>query len=172
MFVDVGVDLAATRLKAVVTIGNAYRVESRTMPKDQAERCAAAEQWMFRIVREHASLHDVYVYVENPAFGRGGAGGTLPIAMIQGAVMAGAKRAGAALVVGVNNNSWKAKIVGKGNASKPEIAAHVRKTWPRLYVEVDGNQDACDAACINLYGQSVRKMKLRVAALRARKEAA
>ncbi len=171
MFVDIGVDLAATRLAAVVTIGPAFRVETRTMPKDPAERCHVAEVWIHRIVQEHAKLHDVHVFVENPALGRGGAGGTLPIAMIQGAVFAGAKRAGAVLVVGVNNQTWKYDVVRKGNASKSEIAHHVKTTWPMLYVKANGNQDVCDAACINLHGQKIRRMKLRVAKVKARRAA-
>lgn len=169
MHVDIGVDLAATRLAAVVTIGQAFHIERRTMPKDPVDRCVAAQKWIERIIMEHAALHPVYVYVENPVLGRGGAAGTLPVAMIQGAVFAGAARAGATLVIGVNNTAWKKKIVGSGNASKPDIVTHVKKTWPRLYVEAKGNQDVCDAACIVLYGHTIRAMKMRVAAIKAKR---
>lgn len=166
MDIIIAVDPAARKLAAVTTVGPSYRIDVRTMPSDPVARCVAAYRWMHRIVREHGGLHDVYVFIEKPVLGRGGARGTLPVAEIHGVLVAAAHRAGAFEVVPVHNQSWKRKVVHNGNADKAMIAKHVRKTWPRLYAEANGDQDVCDAACINRYGEhhiSTMRKRARVA---------
>ena len=51
--------------------------------------------------------------------------------------------------------SWKKATVGKGNASKEEVASWFREEYPAHYDLCAGDQDRVDAACICLYGQEV-----------------
>lgn len=171
MDIIIAVDPSARKLAAVTTgVGPSYRIDVRTMPDEAVARCVAAYRWMHRLVREHGGLHDVYVFIEKPVLGRGGARGTLPLAEIHGAMLAAAHRAGAFEVVPVNNQSWKRKVVHNGNADKPAIAKHVRKTWPRLYAEAGGDQDVCDAACMNRFGEYWIAQKRKAARVAARRD--
>ena len=164
----IGIDpAAAKKLAAVVTFGDAFRTSTRTMPREVEGRCYTAFRWAKTLTREYVQQgYHVYVFIEQPVFGRGGAGGTLPIAYIHGALLAGAMAGGADLVAPANNSTWKARVVGHGRAKKPDIAVHVKKTWPLLYAQIVGDQDLCDAACINRYGDAVVRVKLKMAARR------
>lgn len=46
--------------------------------------------------------------------------------------------------------SWKKEVVGKGNASKEEVATYYNKTYPGKELT---SQDHIDATCIRIYGE-------------------
>jgi Holliday junction resolvasome RuvABC endonuclease subunit len=48
--------------------------------------------------------------------------------------------------------SWKKAIVGKGNATKAEVAAYLKLYYPDLHDQCK-SQDHIDATCIALYGK-------------------
>lgn len=165
-YVVIGVDPAAQRLAAVITAGDDFYVETRTMPKDDVLRCKAAFTWLTRLIREYGGLGQVAVFVEEPVLGRGGAGGTLPIARIQGALITAAAVSGVDAIERVHPSKWKKQIVGHGGADKPMVAAHVQETWPAVYAisrtKGTSAQDVCDAACINRYGVKVLKLRAKM----------
>jgi len=49
----------------------------------------------------------------------------------------------------VDNRSWKKQILGKGNASKPDIKKYAVDKWGDIFPE----QDYADAACIALWAK-------------------
>ena len=51
---------------------------------------------------------------------------------------------------------WKKHVVGKGNATKDEVAEFLKKSFPNLYKQCDGDQNLIDATCIALYGVDMR----------------
>jgi len=55
----------------------------------------------------------------------------------------------------VNVMSWKKDVVGKGNATKDEVAAWLRDKHPRFHTMAGGNQNLVDATCIALYGEQL-----------------
>lgn len=171
MTIIVGVDPAARRLDAVVLYADgSYRLHKRTMPTDIVERCVAAQRWLETIVKEELKNDVVVVGVEEPVLGlqgRATANGTLPLAKVHGALLAGAHRAGAT-VLPINNKRWKRRIVGNGNAKKPEINTWVRRHWRVLWRECKGRQDTCDAACIALEVREVLRLRRKMDATRKR----
>lgn len=166
----VAVDPKKTALAAVVVTPDGYEVRTRTMPK-QLELCThKAMRWMCAIVREVKRNHpmlDVWVFIEKPVLGRGGAMSTIVQAQVQGAIQAGAIEGGAFQVREVNNSSWKKSIVGVGNASKTDIQKRVRRVWPALYRDALNlglrriGEDVCDSGCIYLHGDKIAKQYYR-----------
>ncbi len=55
----------------------------------------------------------------------------------------------------VNVMAWKKDIVGKGNASKDEVAAWLEVHHPDYYEQCHGDQNLVDATCVALYGRLV-----------------
>jgi len=156
----IGIDPAASkRLVAVVSLGTDFEIETRTMPRDPLQRYVVAYRWVRMLV--NSAPKPVAVFIEEPVLGAGGAGGTLPLAKVHGAMLAAAVMAGADFVLPAHPATWKARVIGKmvKGRHKPQIKAHVRKHWNELYEEVDGNQDVCDAACINRYGVEVLRLR-------------
>lgn len=151
--VVIGVDPSSKSMHAVVTVDGVPTVHYIPLHKtDKTLANAQAFKWASELVREHP-MDDVYVFVELPVMGRAGAHTMLVIGKAIGAVEAAAVLGGAK-VIEVNNMTWKSKVIG-GRVGKPEIKAYVKRAWPTVYELADGNQDLCDAACINLYGQKV-----------------
>lgn len=52
-------------------------------------------------------------------------------------------------------SSWKKGTVGKGNATKDDVAEWLRKEHPDLSSMCGSDQDLVDAACICLYGSAI-----------------
>lgn len=77
----------------------------------------------------------------------------LDMAMTAGAVVAGARRAGAEVHL-VPPALWKKTVVGKGNATKEEVAAFVRSADSRFAAAAEGDQDLVDAFCISRWCQA------------------
>lgn len=169
--VYIGVDPAGTRLHAVVIRGDGFSLATRQLPSEAVVRVVAADRWIYSLVKQYRrDGASVVVAVEEPVLGlrgRAGANATLPNAKVHGALLASAMRA-KAVVIPVNNMRWKKVVVGKGNAGKPQIAAFVKRTWPKLYIEAKGVQDFMDASCIARYAQYVVKARARMDATRSR----
>jgi Holliday junction resolvasome RuvABC endonuclease subunit len=96
-------------------------------------------------------LPDAQVFVEAPLVGRGGVSSTLPQAYVSGALQ-GALWSRGANVSLVNVSRWKKVVIGKGNATKANVAEAVRLRWPDLYRRTKGDADCIDAVAIALYG--------------------
>lgn len=62
-------------------------------------------------------------------------------------------------VVPVPVSSWKRGTVGKGNATKDEVAKWLEENHPRSHKAANGSQDLVDAACIRLYGEQMESLK-------------
>lgn len=168
--VVIGIDPSSRKLATVYGIaGHEHAIRFTTLrlpPADKPEACRMAYDWMRDLVASQMQYGKVYAAIELPVFGRGGPGSTIPQAQINGALLAGARAAGAE-VLQVNNAHAKKVIVGRGNASKVEIQKWVEEEWPELYGEIDGDQDLCDSAMIYQLGVQVVGLRDRVARRRA-----
>jgi Holliday junction resolvasome RuvABC endonuclease subunit len=56
--------------------------------------------------------------------------------------------------------AWKKTVLGKGNATKEEVAAWLKEVKPEYFRLCDGDQDLIDACCIALYGEQVSQSAL------------
>lgn len=101
-----------------------------------------------------AKGHRVFLLIEEPVVGKGGAYATIKQSKVHGAIVAGAVAAGAD-VEAVNNTSWKKTVTGKGNNSKVEVARYVRKSWRNLSTAAGPDQDLIDAGCIFHYARTM-----------------
>ena len=135
--------------------------EVKTLPARRPDACLVAFEWVGALVDRYP-FHHPYVVIEAPVFGRGGPGSTIPQAMINGALQAGAHDAGAD-VIDANNAHVKKEVLGRGNAKKDEIAAWAAATRPDLHAEFGTDQDLCDALMIWTYGVGVLKLRDRIA---------
>lgn len=125
--------------------------------------CLQSFRYVRDVVREYrAQGHRVFIFIEEPVVGRGGVRSTLSQTKTHGAMLAGAQ-SGGAFVSSVNNQSWKKRVVGSGNAGKPQIKQWVAENWPYLLQEAKGDQDLIDAGCIMKYGLDVVKTRDRIA---------
>lgn len=94
---------------------------------------------------------DWLAYIEEPVVaGARNLRTSLQIAQIAGVVMS---LVGDFVMVPVS--TWKKTVVGKGNASKSDVAEWLRSNRPDLYERTAGMQDKIDANCIRLYGERV-----------------
>ncbi|MBT7912602.1 hypothetical protein HN588_01690 [Candidatus Bathyarchaeota archaeon] len=155
----IGVDAASKRVAFVAIWGHKFHTMAVTkLGKTGAEACAGA--WTVT----HDFLHglpwtdtkQIQAYVEWPVLGRGGFRSTMVQAFTSGAVQ-GALHDWGCETHGANVSSWKKQVVGKGNATKDEVARSLQLRWPSLYATVEGDQDLCDAASIALYGRLVQR---------------
>lgn len=78
----------------------------------------------------------------------------LNLAMMAGALSAAAGAAGAKVVL-VAPSSWKKQVMGRGNASKDEVAQWLEREQPLRYTRCHSDQDLIDATCISLYAASL-----------------
>ncbi len=51
--------------------------------------------------------------------------------------------------------SWKKDVVGKGNASKEEVAKWLEEFQNPRYLACEGDQNRIDATCIAMYGEAI-----------------
>lgn len=156
MPVVIGIDPSSAKLAAVLSaVGDepGATLHVKRLPKDKPEACQVAFEWVTELVQS-VPMDDVYVYIEYPVLGRGGPGSTIPQALINGALQAGARMAGAT-VYSVNNAHCKKVVIGRGNANKDDIRAWVKEAWPALYEKIGKDQDLCDSAMIYVYGKRV-----------------
>lgn len=52
----------------------------------------------------------------------------------------------------VEVSKWKKHVVGRGNATKPDVAKWLEKNHKNLFDQCGGDQNFVDATCIALYG--------------------
>ena len=164
--VVIGVDPSSRKLAAVVSvIGNEpdVRFYVKTIPKDKPTSCLMAFEWMRTIVEMSEGRGKVFAFIELPVLGRGGPGSTIPQAQVNGALLAGAQIANAEVIL-VNNARAQKEVVGRGNANKDDIKEWVRVAWPKLFEQIENDQDLCDSAMIYQYGRQtvMRRDKLAI----------
>jgi len=166
--VIIGVDPSSRKLAAVASVlddETDARTHRMALPKNKPEACLAAYNWMRDLVdtwqRDCGPNTQVFVYVEDPVFGRGGPGSTIPQARINGCLLAGAFDAGADVNM-VNNAHVKKEVVGRGNANKEDIVHWLRQAWPAMYETVGKDQDLADSAMIYVYGRQVQHRVQRI----------
>lgn len=152
--VIIGIDPSSKSMHACATEadGKPQMFHVTLHKTDKTIANAQAYNWATELVGRFP-LDEVFVFVELPVMGRAGAWTMLVIGKAIGAVEAAAVNAGAK-VLEVNNSTWKSKVIG-GKVDKPKIKLWVKDNWPAAFELADGNQDLCDAACINVHGQKV-----------------
>lgn len=89
-----------------------------------------------------------YAFIEGAVVGKGGVWSTVSQSYVAGALMDVLNRYEIPIDI-VNNSTWKKVAIGKGNASKDDIADFIKKKYPNTDFP---NQDMCDATGIALYG--------------------
>lgn len=72
----------------------------------------------------------------------------LALSQVAGAVLS---RVGAVVYL-VPVSAWKKQVVGKGNATKDEVADWVKHHHHTLFEMCEGDQNKLDAVCLMLYG--------------------
>lgn len=158
----VAIDADSYKIAAVISEGVRYELFTAKLSGAIADRCYQAEEYVYQLLR---TVHGpVAVFLETPAaYAKGGVKALLPLARVNGAILAGTKRAEVVEVSEVNIMVWKKEVVGKGNATKAEIRAHLRKYWRRMHdkavLEKGFEQDLVDAACIWIHGERALKMR-------------
>jgi Holliday junction resolvasome RuvABC endonuclease subunit len=152
-----GIDPSSKKLAfclTPVTHDKIFTLSTISLPAGALQATGAAYRGAFSFFeRNKEGLH---VYMEAPVVGRS-IGPTIIQAQVGGAVMAAAQNAGVPLHL-VNNMTWKKRVLGKGNASKPEVADLLRGIWPEAYAASSGDQDLIDACAINRYGVRNRRL--------------
>ena len=172
----VGCDPSSKLLAATITFDRrSPMLWKRTLPEGEyAMRADWAERHVNQLLTKLSKANPdarIFFFVELPVVGAG-ARATIAQAIVLGGTMTGARRGGAAEIHEVNNQRWKKTVVGSGAAKKPQIKKYVRLTWPVLWDMLPpcrckntctcGQQDLCDSACINAYGQSVLDLQKRI----------
>ena len=160
MNVYLGIDPASTRIAYVAFSDNQEDDTflygfNKKLGKSGGEACAAVWKYTEAIVATidnqwpEASIN---AFIESPVVGVGGVRSTMVQCFTSGAIQGSLYERGITSQV-ANVSSWKKHIVGKGNATKDDVAEYLRHRWASLYREANGNQDIYDAACIALFGR-------------------
>ena len=159
-----GIDPSSKKLAVVYSVlgkENEVKFKTKKLPQEKPEACSIAYEWLkgfIEDIRGDIPTKDIYVFIELPVLGRGGAGSTIPQAQINGAILAGAFSTGAN-VVPVNNVRVKKEVIGKGNANKDAIKEWLSVAWAGLYKFIHEDQDLCDSAMIYTYGKQVVQLR-------------
>ena len=160
--VIVGADVSATRVAFVALFEKKFYTMSDTkLGISGAEACHKARGAVHKFLDEvpWQTTEPIEVYIESPVLGRGGFRSTMVQAFTNGAVQ-GAFYERGCNVSTANVSSWKKEIVGKGNATKPDVAQSIRLRWASLYENVAKDQDLCDASAIALYGRKIYRSNM------------
>lgn len=152
----VGVDPASTKMAIVALFADEFVVSSAPkLGKSGGQSCAKAARFTERFVQSLAyEANHKFAFVEAPVVGRGGVRSTMVQCFTSGAIQGALHELGFVTEI-ANVSSWKKRVVGKGNATKPEVAEYLRLRWPSLYARTGGDQDLIDACCIALYGRQI-----------------
>lgn len=162
-----GIDPSSRKLAVVYGVlgkENESKFLTKKLPQEKPEACSLAYEWikgLLESTKGDTSVKDIYVFIELPVLGRGGAGSTIPQAQINGALLAGAFSTGAN-VIPVNNVRAKKEVIGKGNANKDAIKDWLSVAWEGMYKQVANDQDLCDSAMIYTYGKQVVQLRERI----------
>jgi len=155
----IGVDAASSRAAFVALRGAKFFTMAFTkLGGVGGEACYAAmgATQTFLDQLPWSPTEPIHAYVEWPVLGRGGFRSTMVQAFTNGAIQ-GTLHGRGCITTGANVSSWKKTVVGKGNATKSEVAQSLRLRWPSLYREVAEDQDLVDAACVAIYGQQIQR---------------
>ncbi len=148
-------DLGATRIAHCWVSNEQHYVMDLHADKKMSDEQFYAS--LFTYLQDRLEEGD-YVFVEEPLVGRGGVKTAIRLSSVRGIIHLCAELAQAS-VYPVNVQTWKKEIVGKGNASKSDVAAWVKENHPHMTGSLDDlgkfKQDGIDAYCIALYGQGV-----------------
>ena len=166
----IGIDPSSKKVACILTVDDgppvAWTVSMKS--EDYVVRCAEAFgsvlNWIEDVAQKHRG-HSIHAFIEDPVVGRGGAYSTIVQSKVHGAIVAALAVSGkCASIKSVNNSHWKKKIVGKGNAGKPEIKAWAKQFWRQLFSVANGgkDQDLIDAGGINRYGHGVIEVMRRL----------
>lgn len=180
--VIIGIDPSSKKIALTVTVNDrAPDLRWRPLPTgvktDIAKALYFAERWLKRVIREYdPKSNDVYVFIEKPFVSPKTVNAAIPLARVNGVLLAAAYGAGAKAVQDVDISRWKMIVVGKGNAGKPEIAEWCRTQWPAVWDKVPRNtrgtpdQDIIDSAGVNRYGAHVVKRMDKIERLKSMEE--
>lgn len=168
--VVIGIDVDSKKVSAVITTdGENPILRQKVLPVNVpvARWLDSAWCWTYKMSKQYAKPgHRVYVFIEAPFVSPKTINAAVPLARLNGALLAGAERGGA-VTQPVIITAWKKDIIGKGNASKPEIVAWCKMYWRNVYDEAmkkkpGMQQDLMDAAAINRHGVNVVKRMDRI----------
>ena len=153
--VILGIDPASTKIALVALSedGKYMSLSNAKLGKSGGEACYNATT----VTKKLGKIS--FAFIESPVVGRGGVRSTMVQCFTSGAIQAVLYEYGIPTQA-ANVSSWKKSVIGKGNATKEEVAEHLRYRWSALHKSANGNQDLVDASCIALYGQSIVGGKL------------
>lgn len=141
----------------MVTIGDQWWVKRKVLPSSVpvSRKMEVAWRWVHTMCRDYVKDgYEVHIGIESPFVSPKTIQAAIPLCRLNGSMLAAASCA-KVNVHEVVISTWKKDIVGKGNASKPEIAAwgkmHWRQVWEYAqgFTQAQGRQDIIDAAGIN-----------------------
>lgn len=75
------------------------------------------------------------------------------LGMVAGALVTSARQAGARVIL-VPPSSWKASVIGHGNANKQGISDWLRRHYPDWWDKCE-SQDVIDATCLALHAETI-----------------
>jgi len=157
-FIALGIDPASSKMSAVALAGDDFLVRHyKRLGKSGGEACSSAWHTTNTML---AAIHTmwpgipIFAFIESPVVGKGGVRSTMVQCFTSGAIQAALHDAGCQ-PQGANVSTWKKQVVGRGNATKDEVAKWLRLRRPAIHRAAEGNQDIVDAACIALYGQQL-----------------
>ncbi|AYQ99295.1 holliday junction resolvase [Brevibacterium phage Cantare] len=155
--VVIAVDPSTKKIAMAIQVpGREVELRIISLPgNDLSRKCARTHTKFKRVIKEYQAYGKVYVIVEAPVVGRGGAKPTIMQSKINGALQASGIIAGAVMLEDANNQSWKKEIVGKGNAGKPKVAEWLQQNRPKLYAMTGKDQDLIDACVILEFGMKI-----------------
>jgi Holliday junction resolvasome RuvABC endonuclease subunit len=178
--VCIGIDPSSLKLVAVIAPLDASVSDTIVLTRpltgsDIVHRAHQAKKWVAEVLTvawEHGA-EDVNVGVEAPVLGRGGARATITQSIVHGALVAEFADYEGVTVWQVNNQQWKKRVVGIGNASKDQIERWAKTNHPE-YVrrtrrpQGKPDQDAIDALCIWHSTCITTRVRRRIARSRSR----
>ncbi len=94
-------------------------------------------------------------YAERPFVGR--PHGNVRTAIGQALTVGGVLAQAPGSIYLIEQAEWKKAIIGRGNASKEDIARWLAQEHPSLSEAAHGNQDLIDAFCISFYGRGLAR---------------
>ena len=164
----IGIDPDSKHLTAIASLpdGSEWRLRRRVLPKgvSNARRLSIAFKWVHRVVRGYVEEgYKVHVFIESPFVSPKFINAAIPLARLNGTMLAAAEIAGATTVHETIIQDWKKNVIGHGGATKPQIEQWCKKHWRQVwdrgqeFTKAEGRQDIYDASGINRYGAYILK---------------
>lgn len=155
----VGVDPSSKSVTAAVLTDEPYTFigvqkavfprKGKWAPEDAVKACDAC-----RLVFDTIGMDDgARLYLESPVVGAGGPNPTIVQSFVSGIIQLVAQEYGAQVVL-VNNQTWKKRVIGNGNAKKDLIIGTLRREYPKLESYCGDDDDLYDACGLAIYGAS------------------